>query len=180
MQAHAPVLGYPRRRFRVRARPLAFVRLDPIAQSAPRFATVRSRGNAGSDGGGAASSATRGSSRASASGSSSARASTPVRSQYSSTLILLTFFALPCKSIRGRYTRSIPRFRLVPARNIAQDLPPHAHPGPFRSADPSLHRRLLPEPQGTKVKGEGNAASRLGLKPSTLRSRMQKLGIAKP
>jgi transcriptional regulator of acetoin/glycerol metabolism len=31
-----------------------------------------------------------------------------------------------------------------------------------------------------KVKGEGNAASRLGLKPSTLRSRMKKLGIAKP
>jgi transcriptional regulator with GAF, ATPase, and Fis domain len=31
-----------------------------------------------------------------------------------------------------------------------------------------------------KVKGEGNAASLLGLKPSTLRSRMRKLEIAKP
>jgi transcriptional regulator with GAF, ATPase, and Fis domain len=31
-----------------------------------------------------------------------------------------------------------------------------------------------------KVKGEGNAASRLGLKPSTLRSRMRKLEITKP
>jgi PAS domain S-box-containing protein len=31
-----------------------------------------------------------------------------------------------------------------------------------------------------KVKGEGNAASRLGLKPSTLRSRMKKFGIARP
>jgi PAS domain S-box-containing protein len=36
------------------------------------------------------------------------------------------------------------------------------------------------EASGWKVKGEGNAASRLGLKPSTLRSRMKKLGIAKP
>ena len=31
-----------------------------------------------------------------------------------------------------------------------------------------------------KVKGEGNAASRLGLKPSTLQSRMKTLGIARP
>jgi transcriptional regulator with GAF, ATPase, and Fis domain len=31
-----------------------------------------------------------------------------------------------------------------------------------------------------KVKGEGNAASRLGINPNTLRSRMKKLGIAKP
>ena len=30
---------------------------------------------------------------------------------------------------------------------------------------------------GWKIKGEGNAASRLGLKPSTLRSRMKRLGI---
>jgi transcriptional regulator with GAF, ATPase, and Fis domain len=31
-----------------------------------------------------------------------------------------------------------------------------------------------------KVKGEGNAASRLGLKPSTLQSRMKRLGITRP
>ena len=31
-----------------------------------------------------------------------------------------------------------------------------------------------------KIKGEGNAASQLGLKPSTLRSRMNKLGISRP
>jgi PAS domain S-box-containing protein len=31
-----------------------------------------------------------------------------------------------------------------------------------------------------KIKGEGNAASRLGLKPSTLRSRMSRLGISRP
>jgi transcriptional regulator with GAF, ATPase, and Fis domain len=36
------------------------------------------------------------------------------------------------------------------------------------------------EVSGWKVKGEGNAASRLGLKPGTLRSRMKKLGIARP
>jgi transcriptional regulator of acetoin/glycerol metabolism len=35
------------------------------------------------------------------------------------------------------------------------------------------------EESGWKVKGEGNAASRLGINPSTLRSRMKKLGIAK-
>jgi formate hydrogenlyase transcriptional activator len=33
---------------------------------------------------------------------------------------------------------------------------------------------------GWRVKGEGNAASRLGLKPSTLQSRMKALGIARP
>jgi PAS domain S-box-containing protein len=33
---------------------------------------------------------------------------------------------------------------------------------------------------GWKIKGEGNAADRLGLKPSTLRSRMKKLGIERP
>ena len=36
------------------------------------------------------------------------------------------------------------------------------------------------EASGWKIKGEGNAASRLGLKPSTLRSRMRRLGIERP
>jgi transcriptional regulator with GAF, ATPase, and Fis domain len=35
------------------------------------------------------------------------------------------------------------------------------------------------EESGWKVKGKGNAASRLGINPSTLRSRMKKLGIAR-
>jgi transcriptional regulator with GAF, ATPase, and Fis domain len=35
------------------------------------------------------------------------------------------------------------------------------------------------EESGWKVKGEGNAASRLGINPSTLRSRMKKLGIVR-
>ena len=39
-------------------------------------------------------------------------------------------------------------------------------------------RRALEE-SGWKVKGEGNAASRLGINPSTLRSRMKRLGIAR-
>ena len=36
------------------------------------------------------------------------------------------------------------------------------------------------EESGWKIKGHGNAASRLGLKPSTLRFRMQRLGIKRP
>jgi transcriptional regulator with GAF, ATPase, and Fis domain len=33
---------------------------------------------------------------------------------------------------------------------------------------------------GWRINGEGNAAAVLGLEPSTLRSRMQKLGIRRP
>ena len=33
---------------------------------------------------------------------------------------------------------------------------------------------------GWKVKGHGNAAEKLGLKESTLRARMKKLGIQRP
>ncbi len=33
---------------------------------------------------------------------------------------------------------------------------------------------------GWRISGAGNAAERLGLHPNTLRSRMQKLGIARP
>jgi formate hydrogenlyase transcriptional activator len=36
------------------------------------------------------------------------------------------------------------------------------------------------ESSGWKIKGDGNAADRLGMNPSTLRSRMKKLGIARP
>jgi transcriptional regulator with GAF, ATPase, and Fis domain len=49
-----------------------------------------------------------------------------------------------------------------------------------RADERSLNNTLRAlEESDWKVKGEGNAASRLGLKPSTLRSRMKKLGIAK-
>ena len=33
---------------------------------------------------------------------------------------------------------------------------------------------------GWKIKGKGNAADRLGVSPKTLRSKMKKLGIARP
>ncbi|MCU0961096.1 MAG: hydrogenase, partial [Pirellulaceae bacterium] len=36
------------------------------------------------------------------------------------------------------------------------------------------------EATGWKIKGPGNAAERLGLKPSTLRYRMKSLGIQRP
>ena len=36
------------------------------------------------------------------------------------------------------------------------------------------------EASGWKIKENGNAASRLGLTPSTLRSRMTRLGIERP
>jgi hypothetical protein len=52
VQAHAPVLGDARRTFRVRIGRLAFARFDPIAEPAPPFAAMRSRGNAGSQRGG--------------------------------------------------------------------------------------------------------------------------------
>jgi PAS domain S-box-containing protein len=42
------------------------------------------------------------------------------------------------------------------------------------------HVRRVLEESGWKVKGGGNAAERLGMNPSTLRSRMKKLGIARP
>jgi len=42
------------------------------------------------------------------------------------------------------------------------------------------HIREVLQESGWKIKGEGNAASRLGLKPSTLRSRMKRLGIERP
>ena len=42
------------------------------------------------------------------------------------------------------------------------------------------HIREVLKESGWKIKGEGNAASRLGLKPSTLRSRMKRLEIERP
>jgi transcriptional regulator with GAF, ATPase, and Fis domain len=42
------------------------------------------------------------------------------------------------------------------------------------------HILAVLEDSGWRINGSGNAADRLGLKPSTLRSRMEKLGIARP
>ena len=42
------------------------------------------------------------------------------------------------------------------------------------------HIRAVCERCGWRINGQGNAAERLGINPNTLRSRMQKLGIARP
>ncbi len=42
------------------------------------------------------------------------------------------------------------------------------------------HIRAVCRACGWRINGKGNAAERLGLNPNTLRSRMQKLGIARP
>ena len=61
--------------------------------------------------------------------------------------------------------------------------PPRALEGSLNQDLHSVERsrilRALQE-SGWKVKGDGNAASRLGLKPSTLQSRMKRLGIKRP
>ena len=55
-----------------------------------------------------------------------------------------------------------------PARSLTQDL---------EAVERASILRALEE-SGWKVKGDGNAANRLGINPSTLRSRMKKLGIS--
>jgi len=42
------------------------------------------------------------------------------------------------------------------------------------------HIRQVLETCGWKIDGKGHAAERLGLKPSTLRSWMERLGISRP
>ncbi|WP_295396802.1 helix-turn-helix domain-containing protein [uncultured Thiodictyon sp.] len=42
------------------------------------------------------------------------------------------------------------------------------------------HIRAVCQACGWRINGRGNAAERLGINPNTLRSRMQKLGIARP
>jgi len=70
-----------------------------------------------------------------------------------------------------------------------QDVPgesPDSTHSPERSLNHDLQEveraRILSalRDSGWKIKGEGNAASRLGLKPTTLQSRMKKLGIKRP
>jgi transcriptional regulator of acetoin/glycerol metabolism len=56
-----------------------------------------------------------------------------------------------------------------PARSLTQDLEDVERANILRALEAS----------GWKVKGEGNAASRLGINPNTLRSRMKKLGISR-
>ena len=74
-----------------------------------------------------------------------------------------------------------PPGRLTVRESLGDPVPPP------RTAEGSLNQdlhsversrilRALQE-SGWKVKGDGNAASRLGLRPSTLQSRMKRLGI---
>ena len=56
---------------------------------------------------------------------------------------------------------------------------PGSNPERLRDVERS-HITAVLEECGWKVKGAGNAAERLGLKESTLRSRMKKLGIRRP
>ena len=51
--------------------------------------------------------------------------------------------------------------------------------GDLRSVERARILRALEESRW-RIKGENNAASRLGVKPSTLRARMNKLGIERP
>jgi formate hydrogenlyase transcriptional activator len=73
-----------------------------------------------------------------------------------------------------------------PALMLAESLvPPSRSPQPAKSSSPledvdRAHIVGVLEECRWKIKGEGNAAERLGLKPSTLRYRMKKLGIERP
>ena len=57
-----------------------------------------------------------------------------------------------------------------PARSLKQNLEEVERTSILRALEES----------GWKVRGEGNAADRLGINPNTLRSRMKKLGISRP
>jgi transcriptional regulator with GAF, ATPase, and Fis domain len=76
---------------------------------------------------------------------------------------------------------------LAPGPELTLDEPFHWVRRPAPEA-PEQERRGMDRPKivrvlehtGWKIKGAGNAAERLGLKPSTLRYRMKKLGISRP
>ncbi len=66
-----------------------------------------------------------------------------------------------------------------PAVLGAGDAPTRSLKGDLQAVERARILRAL-EASGWKVKGERNAASRLALKPSTLRARMKRLGIERP
>jgi chemotaxis protein methyltransferase CheR len=85
----------------------------------------------------------------------------------------------------------VERALIVSTGNVLEALEPLGHTQPpARDAAGSLRRGLREterkqilgalQTSRWKIKGEGNAASRLGLKPSSLRSRMRSLGIERP
>jgi len=61
-----------------------------------------------------------------------------------------------------------------------QAAPEAAENGEMLDAVERAHILKVLNETGWKIKGKGNAADRLGLNPSTLRSRAQKLGISRP
>ena len=72
-----------------------------------------------------------------------------------------------------RVGESLGRARATPGRSapsLRQDL---------KEIERDRIRRVL-DTCDWRIKGDGHAADRLGLKPSTLRSRMQRLGIKRP
>jgi PAS domain S-box-containing protein len=72
---------------------------------------------------------------------------------------------------------------VLPARFAGTESPRRHARGSTAKDLKSIEREHILEvlaESGWKIKGEGNAADRLGLKPSTLRSRMKKLGIERP
>jgi len=88
-------------------------------------------------------------------------------SRYSSVLILLRFSALVGNYVHGRTTRWKPGFRLVRGREISQDLGPHAHIAPIRSAVPSLPSRLRPKSSRASNHQLGPATAACNLFPET-------------
>jgi transcriptional regulator with GAF, ATPase, and Fis domain len=65
--------------------------------------------------------------------------------------------------------------------SIEQEVPPRPAPAPQALADVERdHIRRVLEGTGWRIEGQTGAARTLGLRPSTLRTRMQKLGLRRP
>ncbi len=67
----------------------------------------------------------------------------------------------------------------MPANAIAAAIPAKSHLASLEEVERDHILRVL-EASGWRVRGENGAAAVLGLKPSTLESRMTKLGIRRP
>jgi transcriptional regulator with GAF, ATPase, and Fis domain len=68
-------------------------------------------------------------------------------------------------------------------RRLVVSLPPtsmHAPAGPKLVDVEREHIREVLATTGWRVRGEGGAAERLGLKPTTLETRIAKLGLRRP
>ncbi len=70
--------------------------------------------------------------------------------------------------------------RTMPPAPVSAEAPPDATCWRTLAEVERDHIRAVCERCGWRINGKGNAAERLGINPNTLRSRMQKLGIARP